>query len=238
MATLLTSRLLESASFSHGFSTRTVDLQVGCAGYVDNLARFAAEARFDPRLLRQARQVHGARVIDAAEYPEGAMAEADALVGGAGSIVGIRVADCVPILVAEETTGRVAAIHAGWRGTVAGVIAAAMQALRAPAGARIIAAIGPCIGPCCFEVGADVGRTIAEAAGSDSVIARTSGEKMFVDLRKAVRLMLLREGLPNDAIEDVAGCTRCEKDLFFSYRREGAASGRHLAAISSDRSAP
>ncbi|MEO6417796.1 MAG: polyphenol oxidase family protein, partial [Polyangiaceae bacterium] len=195
-------------------------------------------AGFDPRLLRQARQVHGAHVIDAASYPDGAFDEADALVGGAGAVVGIRVADCVPVLVAETTTGRVAAIHAGWRGAVGGVIAAAFRAIRMPEGARVIAAIGPCIGPCCFEVGADVGRTIAQAAGDDAVIARTIGKKMFVDLRKAVRLMLLREGVANDAIEDVEGCTRCEKDLFFSYRREGAASGRHLAAISSGRSEP
>ncbi len=231
MTLLLTSPLLESAGFSHGFSTRQVDLQLGCGGYEDNLARFAAAARFDPRALRQTRQVHGARVIDAAGYAPGALEEADALVCGGASVVGVRVADCVPILVAERTTRRVAAIHAGWRGAVAGVIAAGIQALHAPPGARVIAAIGPCIGPCCFEVGNDVADSIARAAGDDAVVARTSGEKSFVDLRRATRLMLVRAGVSNVAIEDVAGCTRCEKDLFFSYRREGAGGGRHLAAI-------
>lgn len=231
MTLLLSSSLLKSAGFFHGFSTREVDLQLGCAGYQENLARFAAAAGFEPGVLRQARQVHGARVLDAEGYLPGDLEEADALVGGVPSVVGIRVADCVPILVADVTTGRVAAIHAGWKGAVAGVIASAIQALRARPEARLIAAIGPSIGPCCFEVGSDVARTIASAAGDDAVIARTSGEKSFVDLRKTARLMLVRAALSSDAIEDIAGCTRCEKDLFFSYRREGAASGRHLAAI-------
>jgi YfiH family protein len=233
MTLLLTSPLLVSAGFSRGFSTREVDLQLGCDGYEENLARFAAAAGFDARALRQARQVHGARVIDAARYAPGDREEADALVGGGAEVVGVRVADCVPILVAERTGGRVAAIHAGWRGAVAGVIAAGIEALHAPPGASLIAAIGPCIGACCFEVGSDVGDAIARAVGDEAVIARTSGEKSFVDLRRAARLMLVRAGVSSDAIEDVAGCTRCEKSLFFSYRREGAGGGRHLAAIAS-----
>jgi YfiH family protein len=165
--------------------------------------------------------------------------EADALVLGAPPLdegargaeaVGVRVADCVPILVGARGTGAVAAIHAGWRGVVAGVIDAALARLGEPSetGERV-AAIGPCIGPGCFEVGAEVAESIAAACGDPGVIARRVGEKAFVDLRRAVRAQLVRAGVTD--VEDVPGCTRCEAARFFSYRRDGERSGRHLAAI-------
>jgi YfiH family protein len=138
------------------------------------------------------------------------------------------VADCVPVLVASTDTGAVAAIHAGWRGVVAGVVPAGVELLRgasALAGqAPLLAAIGPCIGPCCFEVGADV----AERIG---FVTRRAGDKAYVDLRAAVRAQLRALGLPDEAIEDVPGCTKHEPDRFHSFRRDGANSGRMLAAI-------
>ena len=235
----ITSPLLESAGFSHGFSTRHVDLQLGAEGYRAALDRFAGEVRIDPFTLRQVRQVHGKRVLDAARLRDGESRacrdlgpeEADALIAFAPYAVGIRVADCVPILVADTRAGTVAAIHAGWRGAVDGVIASTFHALRAAASnGPFVAAIGPCIGACCFEVEESVGRTLIEATG-ESVVWRREGGKTWVDLRMAVRFLLMREGLDAVSVEDVAGCTRCEKGLFFSYRREGMASGRHLAII-------
>jgi YfiH family protein len=151
--------------------------------------------------------------------------EADALVApaGSGAVVGVRVADCVPILVADPKTGSVAAIHAGWRGVEAGVIPAALALL---VGGELLAAVGPCIGACCFEVGADVARRIAAVAPGAKVVVREAGGKAFVDLRAAVRAQL--EGL---TVEDVPGCTKCGGARFFSHRRDGDAAGRHLAAI-------
>jgi YfiH family protein len=129
----------------------------------------------------------------------------------------------VPVLVGSNAG--VAAIHAGWRGVVGGVIPAALREL---GGANLVAAIGPCIGPCCFEVGADVGAEITNACRAD-VIARRDGEKAFVDLRRAVRAILEREGVHE--VEDVPGCTKHEPDRFFSYRRDGANAGRQIGVI-------
>jgi polyphenol oxidase len=177
----------------------------------------------------QVRQVHGGDAIDAASA--GPDACADALVGRGGGepvAVGVRVADCVPILVADEASGDVAAIHAGWRGVVAGVVRAGVERL---GGRTLVAAIGPCIGPCCFEVGRDVAETIARASPGANVVAADRGDKVYVDLRAAVRAQLALAGVRETRIEDVAGCTKHEIARFHSFRRDGANSGRMLAAI-------
>ncbi len=186
----------------------------------------------------QARQVHGARVVEASEA---AGAEADAVVGrmppdpsSAPIAVGVRVADCVPVLLADRTTGAVAAVHAGWRGVVAGVVAAGVAGLVARGEGRssdVVASIGPCIGPCCFEVGVDVAEAIARASGGSSVVARPTGAKAYVDLRSAVRAQLALAGVGGARVDDVDGCTKHEPSRFHSFRRDGANSGRMLAAI-------
>jgi YfiH family protein len=200
----------------------------------ENVRRFAAAASFDPRSLRQVTQVHGARVVNAGamnDEPD-ARVEADALFlapGGASHAraVGVRVADCVPVLVATKDGGEIAAIHAGWRGVAAAVVHAGLAELK---GRDLVAAIGPCIGSCCFEVGEEVVPQILAAAGNDpAIVARREGAKAYLDLRRAVRIQLASAGVAD--IEDVPGCTRCDADRFFSFRRDGAASGRHLAVI-------
>jgi polyphenol oxidase len=178
--------------------------------------------------------VHGARVVNAGamnDEPD-ARVEADALFlapGGASHAraVGVRVADCVPVLVATKDGGEIAAIHAGWRGVAAAVVHAGLAELK---GRDLVAAIGPCIGSCCFEVGEEVVPQILAAAGNDpAIVARREGAKAYLDLRRAVRIQLASAGVAD--IEDVPGCTRCDADRFFSFRRDGAASGRHLAVI-------
>jgi YfiH family protein len=149
--------------------------------------------------------------------------------GAARIAVGVRVADCVPVLVADPVSGDVAAIHAGWRGVVGGVLRAGVEQLFAGGGARgaragAIAAIGPCIGACCFEVGREV-------AAQVGFVVREEGDKAFVDLRAAVRAQLRGLGLEDARIEEVAGCTKHEPERFHSFRRDGANSGRMLAAI-------
>ena len=207
------------------------------ARLAENQRRFAARVGFDAARLYQTRQVHG-RTVLAAEGDAKAMTdrEADALVAeaGSGAAVGMRVADCVPILLGDRVRGHVAAVHAGWRGVVANVLGASIEEL-AKLGTEpgdLAAAIGPCIGPCCFEVGADVGAQIAEAT-SPGVIARRDEPrgKAYVDLRLAVRTQLRALGIPNEMIEDVGGCTRDDAEAFYSYRRDGDASGRLLGVI-------
>lgn len=191
----------------------------------------------------QVKQVHGGRVVEAdAVLAQGATVEADAIVARAATAavaIGVRVADCVPVLLADPRTGDVAAVHAGWRGVVAGVVGAAVSAL---GGELAVAAIGPCIGACCFEVGPDVAAQIAKACGISAPVAGAGGagaivllreDKVYVDLRRAVRTQLVAVGVRR--VDDVEGCTKHEAARFHSYRRDGAGSGRMLAAIATRR---
>jgi len=216
---LVKSDLLESAGFLHAFTERGFDM----AAVVERLGVGDAGG------IAQTKQVHGARVVDAHLATAGV--EADALVARMGRTpiaVGVRVADCVPVLVGDTENGDVLAIHAGWRGVVAGVVLRALEQLQ---GRALVVAIGPCIGACCFEVGADVATSIAAAAREPSVIDRVVGEKAFVSLRAAVRHQIMQATGGQARIEDVPGCTKHEPDRFHSFRRDGAHSGRMLAAI-------
>lgn len=258
MLPLLTSTKLAVAGFSHGFTTRlggvspppfdTLDFAVLRDATVlrENQSRLAAAVPFNASNLHQAMQVHGANLLVARGDPAATLAlEADALSAepGTGHAVAVRVADCAPVLVADPASGRVVAAHAGWRGLEAGIVATSVRHLTEAAGAgpagNFIAAIGPCIGPCCFEVGSDVGDRIASASAMDVITRRSScarGKKVYVDLRLAVRVQLRRLGLADDAIDDAPGrgreaCTRCDRERFYSYRRDGDESGRLIGVI-------
>lgn len=248
---LLFAESLKNAGFAHGFSTRgggvsappydSLDFAIlrDAAGLRENQRRLAAAVGFDPARLFQARQVHGRALLVARGEPADLVdQEADALVGepGSGDAVAVRVADCVPVLLADPHAGRVAAVHAGWRGAVAGVVGEAVRHLERGGEAKsLLAAIGPCIGPCCFEVSADVGESIARATSASAIERRDEARgKVFVDLRAAVRAQLLALGVAK--IEDVPSqknvqCTRCDARRFYSYRRDGDASGRLIAVI-------
>ena len=251
---VLRGNALDSAGFRHGFSTRaggvsappfdTCDFALlrDPAALRENQARLGAAVGFDPERLFQARQVHGARVLEPSRPRDEVEAEeADALWAraGSGAAVAVRVADCVPVLVACDATGSVAAVHAGWRGVVAGVVGAALDAL-GPERDGLVAAIGPCIGACCFEVGLEVAEQIervTDASARDRVIRERRGDKAWVDLRVAVRSQLVAAGVAHARIDDVpsgAGpeaCSRCNAEAFYSYRRDGDDSGRLIAVI-------
>ena len=254
MNVALRSPLLEKLGVRHGFSTRLGGvsdgpfsaLNVAVApgdrpeAVAENLRRFAHAIELDPSSLYQTSQVHGSQVreIVATDAREAVLhEEADALVSRDRTCaVGVRIADCVPVLVYDEASGHVAAIHAGWRGVVAGVVPAGIAAL-VPYGSprTLVAAIGPCIGPCCFEVGDEVVNAIESTVPDDGTLVHRGNDKPHVDLRRAVRLQLCAIGLDPSRIDDSlavdSGCTRCDATRFFSFRRDGARSGRHLAAI-------
>lgn len=235
---------LAEAGFAHGFSTRLGGVSPLPAGPLDfamlrdpgalaeNLRRYGEATGLAVTRLYQVTQVHGARVVEAAGDPTAFREElADGVLAraGSGACVGVRVADCVPVLMADRATGDVVAAHAGWRGVVDGILAASVAVLGG--GREVVAAIGPCIGVCCFEVGADVAQRIAESSTSGARRAEHAPGKCFVDLRAAVRAQLTALGVADGAIDDVAGCTRCESERFHSYRRDGDESGRMLAAL-------
>lgn len=259
MIPILTSNLLASAGFRHGFSTRLggvskapfehLDFTTQRAsnvpdGLVENQRRLAEAVGFDREQLHQCTQVHGAAFVVAEGDPKSTLSRsADALVAEPGTehAVGIRVADCVPVLLADPRSGRVAAVHAGWRGVAGRILANVVARLESSSNAgearEYVAAIGPCIGACCFETGIDVAENIASASSVDVVVSRDdSTGKAHVDLRKAVRRQLRSLGLDDARIEDVpsanrAGCTRCDAERFYSYRRDGEASGRLIGVI-------
>lgn len=246
------SEVLSRAGFVHGFSGAGVDAALARSPdeLALNISAIGEAVGFSAARFFSARQVHGTAThladLAAGDPVAFGALEGDAVLalsgegqpGGAGGAVGVRVADCVPILVGCERSGAVAAIHAGWRGVEAGVIGVALEALGrlTPAGTRL-AAIGPCIGACCFEVTEAIAEAIARAASEPRVITARYGEgKAQVDLRLAARAQLRAAGLADEAIDDVGGCSRCARaegaPRYHSFRRDGAASGRMLAVIS------
>ena len=232
MSQVLRSSLLDGLGVRHGFGP-CGDLRAGEAA--DERGRFLAEAGLDPDAVFEASQVHGAAVCEVRPGDDLAAVravDADVLVARDGAAVAVRVADCVSVLVCDPDTGGVAAVHAGWRGTTRGVLPAAIEALAGGTARpeRFAAAMFPHIRACCFEVGDDVAEEIQRAAAGSDVVVR-GGAKPHVDLARVVRDQLERAGLGADRIDDVGGCTRCEPERFYSYRRDGAAAGRHLAAI-------
>jgi YfiH family protein len=173
-----------------------------------------------------------------------------------GLLLAVQTADCVPILLVDPKKRAVAAIHAGWRGTLARIVIKAigqMQMHFATNPADLLAAIGPSIGPCCYEVGTEVATQFhsqfPEAPGWFDEL-RTGDEpnpiqwlnrmppghqpppkNVRLDLKKANRAQLLAAGLrpQNIIVSDL--CTACRPDLLFSYRKQGPRSGRLLSVI-------
>jgi YfiH family protein len=247
----LKSDLLNQHGFAHGFSMRRGGISVSPFDSLnlgrkigddedhvcENYRLFARWVGYET--LYEVSQLHGAHVevvaSDSTDDPgEFRQREADAVVLlRTGAAAGIRVADCVPILVADRVSGAVAAIHAGWKGIVAGVIPAAIDTLQGRSGSNIktiVAAMGPHIGKRAFEVGEDVAAFLAKMAPGKPVVNRDD-EKWYVDLAQIVAFQLEAAGLEQGQIDRVSGCTFSEPDRFFSYRRDGRESGRHLAVI-------
>jgi YfiH family protein len=194
-----------------------------------NLDAVADAAAFDPAWLVCVRQVHGAAVLRASEVGEGS--EADALWchrEDAPCVVGVLTADCVPVLLVDREGEVVAAVHSGWRGTVAGVVVRTVRTL-AEAGIepeRLVAAIGPCIELAAFEVGEEVAEQF-----DDAFVERQRWPKPRVDLVAAVRAQLVATGVPAAAIERVGACTHAHPERYFSFRRDGAGIGQMMSFI-------
>ena len=200
----------------------------------ENLRRVAAAAGFAPEDLRLVRQVHGARVWRAAALTPGA--EGDALWARASDgpvVVGVMTADCVPVLLADRAATAVAAVHSGWRGTVANAVGAAVAAL-VDDGVdpnQLVAAVGPCIETAAFEVGEEVAAAFRALPCGAKVVHQQPGARPHVDLVAAVRAQLMAAGVPQDSIERVGGCTWQHPQQYFSYRRDGAGIGQMLAFV-------
>jgi YfiH family protein len=210
----------------HGFERRlpACGRESREAGRARVAAALAARGRL--HLLKQA---HGARV---ARAPWQGFPEADAATAAApGLLLGIETADCLPILLVDPQRRAVAAIHAGWRGTAAGVTRAGVAALVAD-GSRVddlLAALGPCIGACCYEVGEELRTAFGSAA--EGLFRHGPRGRPHFDLRLANARQLEASGVKPACVGHVAECTFCVRDAYHSFRREGAGAGRMLSFV-------
>jgi purine-nucleoside/S-methyl-5'-thioadenosine phosphorylase / adenosine deaminase len=243
---------LEADGFINGFSTRLGGVSempvnsLNLAGFNEDAAENILENR--RRFLKLfpgqwafagCWQVHGAdvRVVQTAadakpaENQRGETIFCDVIVSNAnGVLAGVKTADCVPILMGDTRTGAFAAVHAGWRGTLAGAVVVGAERLAKeydtnPADLRV--AIGASAGPCCYEVGSEViDAFTSKFAGGDKLFTHTREGHARVDLLKSNRDQLISIGVKPERIHTAPICTMCRTDLFFSYRKEKAIHGK------------
>ena len=243
---------LEDDGFVNGFSTRIGGVSempadaLSLAGFNDDAAENILENR--RRFLKLfpgdwalagCWQVHGAdvRVVQTmaeakpAENERGDTIFCDVIVSDAkGVLAGVKTADCVPILLGDPATGAFAAVHAGWRGTLATAVVAAVDRLAKEYDVRpenLRAAIGASAGPCCYEVGSDViDAFTSKFADVEKLFTATRPGHAMVDLLKANRDQLISTGVNPERIHIAPICTMDRTDLFFSYRKEKILHGK------------
>jgi purine-nucleoside/S-methyl-5'-thioadenosine phosphorylase / adenosine deaminase len=193
------------------------------------------------------RQVHGAAAAVARRDRPGPWLapQADVIASDDPmSAIGVLVADCTPVLVADRRSPAVAAAHAGWRGTAQGAAAAAVAKLVGEFGSQpsdLVAAIGPCLGPCCGEVGPEVVKAFVDAghpaASVDRWFATGPSGRPYINLWQANVDQLEAAGVPVEHIHVAGLCTRTHADVLHSYRAARDASGRMVAVIRPDSAA-
>jgi polyphenol oxidase len=177
------------------------------------------------------RQIHSDRVWNAHRLADRAQ-EGDALfTDEVQRGIGVRTADCVPLLFVDAETHAVAAVHAGWRGSAAAIVRRTLERMTQDCGtdtSNVWVALGPCIRECCYEVGAEVA---AQFVTLFPEWAPLDGGKVRLNLAEANRRHLIAGGVLPENIFDSGLCTSCTPEHFFSYRREPQSPGRMLSGI-------
>lgn len=208
----------------------------------DNFDVLCSTAGFKKENLVLSDQVHGivCRVIGEADRGKGIIKdsdirEVDAMVTNArDTALCIFTADCVPVFLFDRQNMAVGLCHAGWRGIVSGIIPETVSTMRKTYGTlpeNLIAAIGPSIGPCCFNVGPEVAEIFEKIfKGCRDIIINKEG-RYKIDLWNAAISMLYSAGLNPESIINSGLCTSCRGDLLYSYRRDGAKTGRMVSII-------
>ncbi len=249
------SGLLAAAGVPHGFSTRIGGVSQGPfdslnfamhpvgplpdgsratlvdsqANVMTNYARLQEAIGAPGRSPTWSEQVHG-RDVCIAPAPAGEKPKVDAIVTREpGLVATIRVADCMPVLISDKSGRVVAAVHAGWRGAVLGVISATVEAMGVPA-SELVAAVGPCIGPEAFEVGPEVAEEFEKAGRGEAVVRRKEWRKPHIDLGKSAQIELKKLGMAEVNI-DLAGVCTVSDEAFFSHRRDKGLTGRMVAMV-------
>ncbi len=200
-----------------------------CENVIKNRELFFGKLGIDPEHIVLSKHVHGIKVY-VGNFPivtEGY----DALITNKTNLfLAVSIADCTPILIYDNKNNAVAAIHAGWKGTVAGIIKHTLQKMNeiyGTKGADCLAYIGACIGCDNFEVGEEVAHHFDDAFKKSN----TQKQKWFVDLKSTNKKQLLDFGIPSENIEISPYCTFKDETLFFSHRRDKGMTGRMMAVI-------
>ena len=234
----------------HGFSTRfggvsrgpgLETLNLSANGRADEVAenrrRFAAALGRTPVQMFSAKQIHSATVETVTAADLGRDFACDGFVTAEpGLLLTVKTADCVPILLCDEAAGVIAAVHAGWRGTVAGIACEAVKAMAAlgASSSRIVAAIGPCIHRECYEVDAPFLAAVTEKNEALTAFVTPLSHKeghYLADLVAMNRHLLLSAGLAEGNLYACGFCTACASEVFFSHRASGGKRGLMMAGI-------
>lgn len=207
-----------------------------------NLDALSARLGIDATQIVTAHQTHGDHVAIVDSVPE-RIPDADAIISKTpGIFPAVKTADCLSVLVLAEGTTIAAAIHAGWRGTVKRITRKVILTLLTNLGCEarnLVVSLGPVIGPCCYEVDAAVLVPFRKAIPEPDRFITVHGEARStkherglshrLDLAAVNRFELVSLGIPDENIHDMALCTSCNPQLFFSFRRDGMLAGRHIA---------
>lgn len=246
---LLVCEPLEALGFTNLFTTRSggvsplpsASLNLGNYSYdlraniVENRRRLEAAACLSGRPVLTLTQTHSADIHailaigEVSPFLDWNPPSGDAFLSGLSRVLlAIQTADCLPVLIGDARTGAVAAVHAGWRGTVAGIVARTVEKMQQLLRVRpddLVVGFGPAIGPCCFQVGPEVLARFSEHWNHfESLISRQQSDgRANLNLQLANRLQLREVGVKDSSIYDCHLCTICQNDKFFSYRSEKGA---------------
>ena len=278
-------QIIRAAKFSefpglvHGFSTRLGGFSEAYGGNQLNLGFTTSDDRQAVERNRQVflseltgnkknvslvtlRQIHSGLVHilkSKDRIPKNSLRGDGIITSHKNVLLGIQIADCVPVLVVDAKRGTIGAFHAGWRGTVKRIVERGVGGMRAVFGSRgedLHAAIGPCIHACCYAIGDEVvdefrsqftyfKDLFSEVYDRDPIKERypllfltarapghsNIGPQQHLDLVEANRRQLLDAGVPSDHIWAAQECTSCRTDLLFSHRAESGYTGRMMAVV-------
>ena len=249
----LSCTVLESLEgFRHAFSTRrggvsgteVSSLNLGYSQWdsservAQNRKRFLSALNLDETLLATLHQVHSKRVHIIGDLTgEWNQPEGDALITGLrGITVAVQTADCMPVLIADPVNDVIAAVHSGWRGTLARILSETVRAMQNAFGtdpADLRVALGPGIQACCFQVGPEVAQLFSKEYRDASLVVPMPAvpNKHLLNLERALEIQCVEAGIDPENCYSSGACTRCNTHEFFSYRAEGARAGRMMAII-------
>lgn len=201
----------------------------------ENKAKLAEALALEVERMVYPDQTHSSYVAEVTEFPEAIISETDALVSNQpGLCLCVQTADCVPVLLFDPVAKVIAAVHAGWRGTVGGIVEKAVSKMTnyGASAKNIVAAIGPSISPEIYEVGNEVVAAARKSIPNVALSLHKNGTgKFHFNLWEANRQLLLKNGVPAQNIEVLGACSFSETEKYYSARRDGIDTGRMVSGI-------